>query len=102
MSRPISRLGSLAALPLGVLLLSAPLARADVIVTGGNATDKFSAAALGETGTPYWNNTSSDGPKMNVGYFLTGTGGFTGNASSPKIALSNLHTSGRHQAAPPA
>jgi hypothetical protein len=28
---------------------------------------------------PYWDNLSGDGPQMNVGYFLTGSGGFSGD-----------------------
>lgn len=37
------------------------------------------AASLG-TNTPYWDNLSGDGPQSSVGFFLTGTGDFTGDA----------------------
>jgi len=36
-----------------------------------------------ETGSPYWSGLSFDGPQMNIGYWLTGTGGFSGNPGSP-------------------
>lgn len=34
-------------------------------------------------GTPYWNNTSGDGPKMNIGWCLTGGGNCTMPAGTP-------------------
>lgn len=43
-----------------------------------------------QDGSPFWDNTSSDGNQLNVGYFLTGTGGFAGNPNSPNIAQSDL------------
>ncbi len=33
--------------------------------------------------TPYWDRISLDGSQRNVGYLITGTGGFIGNAASP-------------------
>ena len=42
------------------------------------------------TGTPFWNNGSWDATAANVGYFLTGTGNFAGNANSPNIPIANL------------
>lgn len=39
--------------------------------TAGAAFQTWTAANLNESGAPYWNNTSLDGPDMNVGYFLT-------------------------------
>lgn len=43
-----------------------------------------------EDGTPFWDNPSWDGPQMNAGYFVTGTGGFAGNPLSPAIPVSRL------------
>ena len=40
--------------------------------------------------TPFWDNLSWDGSGRNIGYFMTGTGGFTGNAASPNIPVSQL------------
>jgi hypothetical protein len=39
--------------------------------------------APNESGTLYWSGISYDGPQMNIGYWLTGTGGFTGSPSIP-------------------
>jgi PEP-CTERM motif len=33
--------------------------------------------------TPYWNNVSPDGSQVNVGYFLTNTGGFSTGVTTP-------------------
>lgn len=41
-------------------------------------------------GTPFWDNGSGDGTNLNVGHFLTGTGGFAGHPNSPDIAVSDL------------
>jgi len=44
-----------------------------------------------QDGTPFWDNTSADGSGgWNVGYFVTGTGNFTGNPNSPALPVSQL------------
>lgn len=50
----------------------------------------FPMVAPNQDGSPFWDNTSSDGSQLNVGYFLTGTGGFAGNPNSPNISQSDL------------
>lgn len=43
-----------------------------------------------ENGSPYWSGLSYDGPHENIGYWITGTGGFSGNPSSPGLSISQL------------
>jgi hypothetical protein len=44
----------------------------------------------GVQGNPYWNDFSLDGTNKNVGYFLTGTGGFSGGTNyAPTKELTN-------------
>lgn len=40
--------------------------------------------------SPFWNNNSTDLANGNIGYFLTGTGGFASNASAPDIPVGSL------------
>ncbi len=42
-----------------------------------------------ESGTPYWSGLSGDGPQMNIGYWVTGTGGFSGSQSTPDWSVAN-------------
>jgi hypothetical protein len=63
-----------------LVLLSGALALADTI-SGGTLVNFPGTAGTGTSGvqgSPYWNNFSLDGTNKNIGYFLTGTGGFTG------------------------
>jgi hypothetical protein len=39
--------------------------------TAGAAFQSWTAADLNQNGAPYWDNTSLDGPNMNIGFFLT-------------------------------
>ena len=53
-------------------LLMATATFADTIVGSGSAAfRKWTAADLDQDGKPYWDNPSLDGPKKNIGYFLT-------------------------------
>jgi hypothetical protein len=58
-------------------------------VKGSGAWQPMSAP--NQDGIPYWDNSSWDGTGgWNIGYFMTGTGKFTGNPNSPAIPLSQL------------
>lgn len=50
-----------------------------VTIIGSSSADfqTWTAADLNENGTPYWDGNSSDGNQLNIGYYLTGTGGFS-------------------------
>jgi hypothetical protein len=51
------------------------------------------ASLTPDSGTPYWNNDSGDGSQKNIGYFLTGTGGFSGGTDyNPQGYLSQPGT----------
>jgi hypothetical protein len=71
--------------------------RAEFVVTANGSADWQGVSQLGNGGE-YWDNASYDGNNMNVGYFLTKTGGFAGSAESPDIDLNNLQYFGRNQA----
>ena len=58
------------------------------VISSGSIFSSWNVANLNEDGTPYWDNKSSDGPKRNVGYQLTGTG--NGTMPSPPGALDYL------------
>jgi hypothetical protein len=56
----------------------------------------------GTTGSPYWNNPSLDGSYMNIGYFLTGTGGFpAGCGSNTQCGTSYLGNGGQYLSSGP-
>ena len=84
----MKRVGILAAVAL------APMAFGDTI-TGGTlasfpTTPISGTATAGSQGSPYWNDASLDGTDKNVGYFLTGTGGFNGGTNyNPATQLTN-------------
>lgn len=65
----------------GVLALTVSASATTVV--GSGSWQAWSAPD--EDGTPYWDNHSLDGAKKNIGYFLSGTGGFTGHPDSPNI-----------------
>ncbi|MGQ9737233.1 MAG: PEP-CTERM sorting domain-containing protein [Armatimonadota bacterium] len=65
----------------GVLALTVSASATTVV--GAGSWQAWSAP--NEDGTPYWDNNSLDGNKKNIGYFLSGTGGFTGHPASPNI-----------------
>lgn len=46
--------------------------------TSGAGFQSWTAADLNENGTPYWDHTSWDIGKKNIGYYLTGSGAFSG------------------------
>jgi hypothetical protein len=75
------------------MVLVPAAAQASVIVsgTGGYGYQPVSPGfVLNENGTPFWDNKSLDGSNLNVGFFLTKTGGFSSHPSSPAIAATVL------------
>jgi hypothetical protein len=65
-------------------------AAADMIVDDCAGACEFriwNAADLNNNGNPYFDNPSLDGSNKNIGYFLTATGGFAGNSTSPASAV---------------
>ena len=57
------------------LVLTSWMVKADTVIGNGGFLPLSNLQSLGTSGA-YWNNPSLDGPQMNIGYFLTGTGGF--------------------------
>jgi hypothetical protein len=79
-----------------VLILAATAARADTVL----GTGSFVPVPILDTGHGFWNNPSRDGTAMNIGYFLTGTGGFpAGCGSSPLCGANYLGISGQYYSA---
>lgn len=63
---------------LGIALAMSPVAVADTLVgTAGYGWQTWTAASLNQTAPPYWDRTSSDTGKKNIGYCLTSTGDCT-------------------------
>ena len=59
-------------IPLAAIFFMATAALSDTIIGTGSATfQNWVAADLNENGKPYWDQTSMDGSKRNVGYYLT-------------------------------
>jgi hypothetical protein len=59
-------------------LACSSLASADQIFgTAGSGFQTWTTANLNEDGTPFWDNTSTDGPQKNIGYCMAGGGGCT-------------------------
>ncbi len=85
-------------------LASAPASRAGFVVSSSNGAAWRADISLDGSSSPsgdeYWDNGSWDGTNLNIGFFLTGTGGFAGDSRSPGIALGDLRYfgtgSGRH------
>lgn len=67
----------------GVLALTVTASATTVVGSAGAGWQAWSAP--NEDGTPYWDNTSSDGAMKNIGYFLSKTGGFSAHPDSPAI-----------------
>ncbi len=67
----------------GVMALTVSASATTVVGSVGAGWQAWSAPD--QDGTPYWDNTSQDGNKKNIGYFLSKTGGFSGHPSSPNI-----------------
>jgi hypothetical protein len=69
----------------GIAILMGGIALADTVVENGGApifTNMPSNLSAGlNSGVPYWDNNSGDGSQKNVGYFLTGSGGFSGGTN---------------------
>jgi hypothetical protein len=72
-------------------LLVTAVASADPINVTGSTGGWQAMPAPSQSGTPFWNNGSYDGANMNIGFYLTKTGGFASSLSSPNLALSNLN-----------
>lgn len=68
----------------GVVALSLS-ASAAITVQGTPGAGWQAWSAPNKDGNPYWDNVSSDGGDRNVGYFLSGTGNYTGHPDSPNI-----------------
>jgi hypothetical protein len=66
-----------------MLALAAP-ALADTIIGSSASYDwrGWTTAGLNENGIPYWDHTSLDGSHMNIGYYMTNTGGYAGCSSN--------------------
>lgn len=58
------------------LVMTASVVRADTVIGNGTFVQVPTLLPYGTYGAAYWDNPSFDGPQMNIGYFLTGTGGF--------------------------
>lgn len=52
------------------------LTSGNLLVVGSGAWQKM--VVPNEDGTPFWDNVSYDGAQKNIGYYVTGTGGFAG------------------------
>jgi len=66
------------------LLFIASTASASLIsIQGSTGSDwqSWSSSDLGENGDPFWDGVSWDGSEKNIGYYLTGTGGFSGGTN---------------------
>lgn len=68
----------------GVIALTVS-ASATTNVVGSAGAGWQAWSAPNQDGTPYWDNTSQDGNKKNIGYFLSKTGGFSSHPASPNI-----------------
>lgn len=56
-----------------------------LIQSGGVFTNLTAALALTNSGTPFWNNVSSDGFHDNIGDFWEGEGGYSGGPILPNL-----------------
>lgn len=56
---------------LAVLLTVAPAFSDTISGSGGAGFQSWAATNLTENGSPYWDNTSMDGPGRNIGFYLT-------------------------------
>jgi hypothetical protein len=72
-------------------LLVPATSQAGFVITGsGGSFQPLSSYTLNENGQPFFDNKSLDGSQKNIGFFMTGTGGFSGNPKSPAIPQSQL------------
>lgn len=69
----------------GVMALTVSASATTIVGSSGAGWQAWSAP--NEDGNPYWDNTSSDGSKKNIGYFLSKTGGFSSHPASPNLTL---------------
>jgi hypothetical protein len=61
-----------------LMLVCSTFASADQIIgSAGAGFQTWTTADLNENGTPYWDNTSTDGPQRNIGYCMAGGGNCT-------------------------
>jgi hypothetical protein len=61
-----------------LMLVCSTFASADQIFgSAGAGFQTWTTANLNENGTPFWDNTSADGPQKNIGYCMAGGGGCT-------------------------
>jgi hypothetical protein len=77
-------LGAVAA---AILAVTPSIAGTTAMGCASCAYTSWSTTDLDEEGSPFWDSPSGDGSQMNVGNFLTGTGGFAGNPDSPGAAF---------------
>jgi hypothetical protein len=65
-----------------------PYAFADTVVgTHNYGWQAWRPSDLDQDGKPYWDHTSSDGAKYNVGYYLTNSGAFSSNSTAGPGAI---------------
>ncbi|MBV8844855.1 MAG: DUF4114 domain-containing protein [Bryobacterales bacterium] len=85
---------------LAVLVLAARAASGDTVIGTGSFVP---VPVLGSnTGQAFWNSPSLDGNYMNVGYFLTGTGGFPAACGANALCGTNyLGNAGQYYSAGP-
>jgi hypothetical protein len=66
-----------------------PCAYALDTVVGSGSWQTWTTGALNNNGTPYWDNSSADdisgNHSLNVGYYLTNSGGFSGGTAGPGV-----------------
>lgn len=69
------------------LMVASPVSAAPVIIAGasGAGFQSWTNADVNNDGKPYWDGKSSDGTNMNIGNWLTRTGGFSSDTTSPLI-----------------
>ncbi|HTI69115.1 MAG TPA: hypothetical protein VMF06_04080 [Candidatus Limnocylindria bacterium] len=76
---------------LSTLVVTSAVAAVDPLSVAGSVGAGWqSFVSPNEDGVPFWDVPSADGSGYNVGYFLTGTGGYSSNANSPRLDPSKL------------
>jgi hypothetical protein len=65
-----------------VFLFAAGAFGDDLKGTAGFNWQSWDTGALGHDGVPYWDNTKFEGAELNIGYYLTKTGGFASGLPS--------------------
>jgi hypothetical protein len=66
-----------------MIFLATGVALATDTYSGSGTLQTWAIGDLGTSGTPFWNNASSDGAQRNIGYYLSNTGFFAGGTAGP-------------------